>query len=73
MLVVVLNCWVIDTNETPRRSKTSTSLAKSEKRSCSTDDLVHDDHIDLACLDIGQQPFQGRSLQGATGNPAVII
>src|SRR6202023_1581662 len=29
-LVVVLNCWVIDTNETPRRSKTSTSLAKSE-------------------------------------------
>jgi hypothetical protein len=30
MLVVVLNCWVIDTNETPRRSKTSTSLAKSE-------------------------------------------
>src|SRR3984893_15096980 len=29
MLVVVLNCWVIDTNETPRRSKTSTSLAKS--------------------------------------------
>jgi hypothetical protein len=30
MLVVVLNCWVIDTNETPRRSKTSTSLAKSK-------------------------------------------
>src|ERR1019366_7154553 len=30
MLVVVLNCCVIDTNETPRRSKTSTSLAKSE-------------------------------------------
>src|ERR1700720_4193405 len=22
ILVVVLNCWVIDTNETPRRSKT---------------------------------------------------
>jgi hypothetical protein len=30
MLVVVLNCWVIDTNETPQRSKMSTSLAKSE-------------------------------------------
>jgi hypothetical protein len=29
MLVVVLNCWVIDTNETLRRSKISTSLAKS--------------------------------------------
>src|SRR5262249_28432445 len=30
MLVVVLNCWVIDTNDTPQRSKTSTSLAKSD-------------------------------------------
>jgi DNA invertase Pin-like site-specific DNA recombinase len=25
MLVVVLNCWVIETKETPRRSKTSIS------------------------------------------------
>jgi hypothetical protein len=30
MLVVVLNCWVIETKETSRRSKTSTSLAKSD-------------------------------------------
>jgi hypothetical protein len=30
MLVMVLNCWVMDTNETPRRSQISTSLAKSE-------------------------------------------
>ncbi|EWS53585.1 hypothetical protein X551_03629 [Methylibium sp. T29] len=27
--VVVLNCWVTDTNDTLWRSKTSTSLAKS--------------------------------------------
>ncbi len=27
MLVVVLNCWVIETNDTPWRSKTSTNLA----------------------------------------------
>ena len=29
MLVVVLNCWVIETNETPLASKVSTILAKS--------------------------------------------
>ena len=31
MEVVVLNCWVTETNDTPLRSKTSTSLAKSDK------------------------------------------
>ena len=29
MLVVVLNCWVIETKETPLASKASTILAKS--------------------------------------------
>ena len=28
MLVMVLNCWVIDTNETPRRSKTEYELPR---------------------------------------------
>ena len=31
MEVVVLNCWVTETNDTPLRSNTSTSLAKSDK------------------------------------------
>lgn len=31
MEVVVLNCWVTDTNETPRASKASTILAKSAR------------------------------------------
>src|SRR5450759_5030955 len=73
MLVVVLNCWVIDTNETPRRSKTSTSLAKSESARVKPVDLVNDDHIDLAGLDVGDQPFQGGSLHRAAGNPTIII
>jgi hypothetical protein len=31
MLVVVLNCWVMETKETPQRSNISTSLAKSAR------------------------------------------
>ena len=29
--------------------------------------------FDLACLDVGNQPFQGRSLHRAAGKPAIII
>lgn len=36
-------------------------------------DLIDDDHIDLAGLDIGDQPFQGWPLHRAAGKPAVII
>ena len=72
MLVVVLNCWVIETNETPRRSKTSTSLAKSESARQPVD-LIDDDYIDLACLDIDDQPFQRRSLHRAAGKPTIIV
>jgi NAD(P)-dependent dehydrogenase (short-subunit alcohol dehydrogenase family) len=31
------------------------------------------DHVDLACLDIGDQPFQGGPLRRAAGKPAIII
>jgi hypothetical protein len=72
MLVVVLNCWVIDTNETPQRSKTSTSLAKSESARQPVD-LVDDDRVDLSCLNIGDQPFQGRPFHRAAGKSAVIV
>jgi hypothetical protein len=36
-------------------------------------DLIDDDHIDLARLDIGDQPFQGWPLHRAAGKPAIII
>ena len=36
-------------------------------------DLVDDDHVDLAGLDIGDQPFQGRPLHRAAGKAAIII
>ena len=73
MLVVVLNCWVIETNETPRRSKTVDELGKIGERPRQPIDLVNDDHVDLACLDVGDQPFQRRALHRAAGIPAVVI
>jgi hypothetical protein len=48
-------------------------FGKIGERSRQPVDLIYDDHIDLACLDIGQQPLQRRPLHGAAGIPAVII
>ena len=50
--VVVLNCWVTETNDTLCWSNSSTSLAKSAKRAGQSVDLIDDDDIDLAGLDI---------------------
>jgi hypothetical protein len=36
-------------------------------------DLINHDHVDLACLDVGDQPFQGRPLHRAAGIAAVIV
>jgi len=48
-------------------------LGKIGKRSRQPVHLIHDDHVDLACLDISHQPFQGWSLHRAAGKPAIII
>jgi len=48
-------------------------LGKIGQRSRQPVDLVDDDHVDLACLNIGHQPFQRRALHRAAGKPAVII
>src|SRR5260221_11754570 len=53
--VVVLNCWVTETNETPWASNSSTSLAKSARDLVKTVDLVDDDDVDLPGADIIQQ------------------
>ena len=36
-------------------------------------DLVDDDDLNLAGLDVGQQPLQGRALHRAAGEAAVVI
>ena len=48
-------------------------LGKIGERARQPVDLIDDDHIDLACLDIGDQPFQGRPLHRAAGKPAIIV
>jgi hypothetical protein len=48
-------------------------FGKIGERSRQPVDLIDDDHIDLACFDIGQQPLQRWPLHRAAGIPAVII
>ena len=36
-------------------------------------DLVDDDHVDAAALDVAQQPLQARALHGAAGEAAVVV
>jgi hypothetical protein len=43
------------------------------KRAPQAIDLVHDDDIDAATFDIAQQPLQAGALQGAAGEPAVVV
>jgi hypothetical protein len=50
--VVVLNCWVTETNDTSCASKSSTSLAKSASDRDQAIDLVDNDDINLAGADI---------------------
>ena len=54
MLVVVLKAWVIETNETPCASNTSTILAKSESERVQAVDLIDDDGVDPMRDDVGQ-------------------
>ena len=48
-------------------------LGKIGERARQPVDLIDDDHIDLAFLDIGDQPFQGWPLHRAAGKSTVII
>src|SRR3979409_2074791 len=57
MLVVVLNCWVIERDAAA--VKDIDELGKIGERARQPVNLINDDHVDLAGLDIGDQPFQG--------------
>src|SRR6202795_2566403 len=64
--VVVLNCCVTATNDTPCASKISTILAKSASEARQAVDFVHHHHhhhhIDQALPDIFEQTLQGGTL-----------
>jgi hypothetical protein len=57
MLVLVLNCWVIETKDTPLASKASTILAKSNSETSQPVDLIDDNKVDLARTDIAKKPL----------------
>ena len=71
--VVVLNCCVTETNDTPLASKASTILAKSLSERVKPVDLVDDDRVDPPGVDIGEQALEGRAFQRAARDAAVIV
>src|SRR5580692_11283527 len=71
--LVVLNCCVTETNDTPCASKSSTSRAKSASRAGQPVDLVHDHDVDSARPDIGEQALRRGSLEIAAREPAIVI
>ena len=52
--VVVLNCWVTDTNEASWRIEDVDNLGEIGERAGQPVDLVDDNDLDLACLDVGE-------------------
>src|SRR6266536_2277661 len=71
--VVVLNCWVTETNETPWASNSSTSLAKSANDRGQPVDLVDHHHVNASGPDIGQELLERRAVGRAAGIAAVVI
>ena len=62
MLVVVLNDWVTETKVAPGLVERFDQLGEVEQRAGQPVDLVDDDDVDLAGLDVGEQPLRaGRS------------
>ena len=68
----MLKLSVMLTSETEWRSRISTSLAKSAKDRRQPVDLVADDRVDPAGLDVAEQPLQGRTIEAAAGESAII-
>src|SRR5229473_986476 len=71
--LVVLNCWVTETNDTAWASNSSTSLAKSARERVSRSDLVDHDNVDFPGPDILQELLQGRAVGRSARIAAVII
>src|SRR5579862_182463 len=71
--VVVLNCCVTETNDTPLASKISNDLGEIRQRAGQPVNLVDDHDVDLALADLGKQELQGGPLQIAPRAPAIVI
>ena len=73
MDVVVLNCWVTETNDTLVAVEDLDHPREIHQGAGQTVDLVDDDHIDGSCLDVGKQLLQGRALHRPARDAAIII
>src|SRR5258706_10353781 len=71
--VVVLNCWVTETNDTPRLSKSSTSLAKSANDLVRRSTLLDNDDVNLPGADVLQQSLQIGTVGRPTGVSPIVI
>src|SRR3954452_265974 len=71
--VVVLNCWVTETKDTPWRSTKSNSLAKSPSERVRRSTFVDHDDVHLAGPDVSEQPLQRRPFGRASGIAPVIV
>ena len=60
--VVVLNCCVTETKDTPWVSNSSTSLAKSAKRARQAIDFIDDNDIDPVGSNVSEELLQGRAV-----------
>ena len=71
--LVVLNCWVTETNDTPSCVEELDEPGKVGERAGQPVDLVDDHDVDPAGPDIGEQALQRGALQIATREPAIVI
>ena len=69
----MLNDWVTETKVTPLPVEHLDQLGEVHERAGEPVDLVDDDDVDPARLDVGEQPLQGRALQRAAGEAAVVV
>jgi hypothetical protein len=65
MLDVVLNDWVMETNDNPVLVEQLDQLGKVGERAGQPVDLVDDHDVDFAGPDLAEQLLQGRPLQGS--------
>ena len=73
MLVVVLKACVTETNETLMLVEQLDQLGEVGERAGQPVDLVDDDDVDPPGPDVGQEPLQGRPLQRAAGEAAIVV
>ena len=71
--VVVLNCWVTRDERDVVLVEDLDDPGEVDERAGQPVDLVDDDHVDAAALDIAQQPLQRRPFHRAAGEAAVVV